>query len=739
MSKSKKKPASPRSQPADHQDGHELVPGSTAIRGSITHAVVIKHGDLFFLSEPDGSVPLSDGHGFGLYYHDCRFLNGYELRVAGRRPEALVRNAELGYKAVLGLSNPEIHSDGKVLPKHLVEIRWSRVISSERLALFDTFRLQSLAPEPIALPFELRFQSGFEDVFAIRGLFEAKRGKLHPPEWKTGTLHLLYEGADQINREVTIHFSPAPDEKQEGGARFEVALPPRGCQQLSISLLVSESPEKKKKSDGLHRAPPQPRGTISEIDESPWLEGKTHFDTDSLTLDRVMGRSLRDLGVLRSRLRNINYFAAGVPWFVALFGRDSIITALQTLAYDPRIAEQTIRLLADYQGKEIDRWREEEPGKILHELRVGEMAHLNEVPHTPYYGTIDATPLWLLLVGRHAAWTGDLKVFNELRSQIEAALNWIRCYGDRDNDGYIEYECMTEKGLANQGWKDSGDAIVNVDGSLATPPIALVEVQGYVYEAKLEIAVLYRRAGNSERAAELEAEAQKLREQFNRDFWVTDGYYALALQKDNRQAAVLSSNAGQALWSGIVDPDRARETADHLLSPEMFNDWGIRTLSSTASRYNPLGYHLGTVWPHDNSLIAAGFKRYGFDEGVLRVLSGMMEAAVYFEEHRLPELFGGFCKQDYGVPVSYPVACQPQAWSAGAVPYLLTTALGLTPEAFEHRLKITRPVLPANVNHVEIRHLRVGRARVDLVFERKGEQVAARVLDLEGKLEVVME
>ena len=739
MSELKRKAETTRS-PASHQDNQELVPGSTGIRGSITHAVVMKQGDLFFLSEPDGSVPLSGGHGFGLYYHDCRFLNGYELRVAGRRPEALVRNAEPGYKAVLGLSNPEIYSDGKVLHKHLVEIRWSRLISSERLALFDTFVLQSLAPDSIELPFELRFQSRFEDIFAIRGLFEAKRGKLHPPTWKAGALHLLYEGADKINREVTIHFSPSPVETMEYGARFQIALPPKGRQQLSVSLLVSESSQDKESARALQRPPPEPTLIfLPDTHQAPSLEGKTHFRTDSLILDRVMDRSLRDLEVLRSQLGNTSYFAAGVPWFVALFGRDSIITALQTLAYDPRIAEQTIRLLADYQGKEVNRWREEEPGKILHELRVGEMAHLNEVPHTPYYGTIDATPLWLVLIARHAAWTGELTVFNELRKHIEAALNWIEEYGDLDDDGYVEYECITEKGLANQGWKDSGDAIVNIDGSLATPPIALVEVQGYVYEAKIEIAALYRRAGDSERAAELEADAKKLRERFNRDFWVADGYYALALQKDNRPAAVLSSNAGQALWSGIVDPDHARQTTDHLLSPEMFNDWGIRTLSTAASRYNPLGYHLGTVWPHDNSLIAAGFKRYGFDDAVLRILSGMMEAAVHFDDHRLPELFGGFCKHDYGVPVSYPVACQPQAWSAGAVPYLLTTALGLTPEAFDGRLRIVRPVLPANVNHLEIRHLRVGTARVDLVFERKGEGIGARVLDREGKLEVVVE
>jgi glycogen debranching enzyme len=410
------------------------------------------------------------------------------------------------------------------------------------------------------------------------------------------------------------------------------------------------------------------------------------------------------------------------------------------LAYDSRIAGQTIRLLAQYQGKEVNPWREEEPGKILHELRVGEMANLHEIPHTPYYGTIDATPLWLVLVGRYAAWTGDLDLFKEFLPQVEAALTWIDKYGDNDGDGFVEYVCKIEKGLVNQGWKDSGDGIVNQDGSLAVPPIALIEVQGYVYEAKREMAALYRRLGQDDRATELERQAGNLRARVNRDFWVEDGYYALALQgNDNRQAAVLSSNAGHALWSGIAEDEHAQKVANHLLSPDMFNGWGIRTLSDGAVRYNPLAYHLGTVWPHDNSLIAAGFKRYGFDDAALQVFNGLMNAALHFEACRLPELFGGFPLEEYGIPVSYPVACQPQAWSAGAMPYLLTILLGLEPSAFEGTLRIVRPQLPSNVNRVEVQGLKVGNARADLLFERQQERVDVRVVKITGELEVVVE
>ncbi len=741
MAKRKKAALTSPSIPDERPSHNELVPGHTAIRGSITHAVVIKDGDLFFLSEPDGAVPLVPGHGFGLYYHDCRFLNGYELRVGGEKAEALVANAQGGATAVIGLFNPEIRANGEtLLPKHLAEIRWARAVSSEHLALIDTITLQSLTAEAITVPIVLSFRSGFEDVFAIRGLFEGKRGRLHPPAWNDGKLHFLYEGADGINRAVHVFFSPAPERTGGNGAHFQIELEARGRRQIHVSVVVSESGARTAAGTAVPGRFDLRAGTRSLRErEIPWLEEKAQVHTDSLLLNRVMERSLRDLGMLRSDLGESAYFAAGVPWFVALFGRDSIITALQTLAYDPRIAEQTIRLLAEQQGKEINPWREEAPGKILHELRVGEMANLGEVPHTPYYGTIDATPLWLVLVGRHAAWTGELRLFNEYRAQVEAALNWIDQFGDLDGDGYVEYECKIEKGLANQGWKDSGDGIVNRDGSLATPPIALVEVQGYVYEAKIEMAALYRRAGEEARAAALESEARQLRERCNRDFWVAEGYYALALQDGKRQAAVLSSNAGHALWSGIAEMEHARPTVEHLLSPEMFNGWGIRTLSSACLRYNPLAYHLGTVWPHDNSLIGAGFKRYGFDVEALRVLTGMIEAAIHYDGHRLPELFGGFAREEYGIPVSYPVACQPQAWAAGAVPYLLTTVLGLEPEAFEAKLRIVRPVLPENVNQVEIRQLRVGAARVDLIFERTSEGIAARVLALEGKLEVVVE
>jgi glycogen debranching enzyme len=719
----------------------ELIPGSASIARSIAPAVVIKDEDLFFLTEPDGCVPLHDVHGFGLYYHDCRFLNGYELRVGGKKPDELVWNDERGFMAVIGLTNPGmIMPDGDPLLKHKIEIKCVRLIDSVHLGLYDLITFHSLAFQPIDLTVSLAFKAAFEDVFSVRGMVQERRGQLGSPTWKNGVLSFIYDGADDIYRSLMIHSLPVPDRVEGATAHYTITLQPKENKQILVSFLVAESADRSEVKEITH-----PQLNLKRIESSlqrstnEWLHSDTQIHTDSISLNKIMNRSFHDLRVLRSHVGHQEYFAAGLPWFATLFGRDSIITALQTLAYSPKSAEQTIRLLASYQGRAVNQWREEQPGKILHELRVGEMARLGEIPHTPYYGTIDATPLFLVLIGRHAAWTGDLTLFNELRSNVESALHWMSEYGDLDGDGYIEYVGLSEKGLTNQGWKDSGDGIVNGDGSLVTPPVALVEVQGYVYQAKIMLAELYRRAGEVARAETLQHEADELRAAFNKEFWLDEGFYALALQAEKRPADVMSSNAGHALWAGIADPDKARLTVERLMADDMFNGWGIRTLSETEHCYNPLGYHLGTVWPHDNSLVAAGFKRYGFDYAALRVFVGMVEAAAHFDAYRLPELFAGFRKDDYGVAVRYPVACQPQAWAAGAVPFLLTTLLGLVPEAFENRLRIVRPIFPDFINQVEVHRLRVGAARVDLKFERICDNIEVKVLKLDGRLDVVLE
>ena len=374
----------------------------------------------------------------------------------------------------------------------------------------------------------------------------------------------------------------------------------------------------------------------------------------------------------------------------------------------------------------------------MHELRVGELAHLNEIPQTPYYGSVDSTPLFLILAARHANWTGDLSLFQLLRPTIQRAFDWIRRYGDLTGDGYLQYRSKSSKGLGNQGWKDSGDSIVNADGTLAAPPIALVEVQGYVYLARSSVAELYDRAGDSDAALRLRAEAHELQARFERDFWLEDKeIYALALQANKKPAAVVSSNAGQALWSGIARPDRAKKTVARLMSEAMFNGWGVRTLSSGELRFNPVGYHLGTVWPHDNSIIAAGMRRYGCDQEACAVLEGIVHASEHFEHFRLPEVFAGFSRKEFHIPVRYPVACHPQAWAAGSVPFMIESLLGLVPRAFENRLEIVRPVLPPLVDHLELKGLRVGKASVDVRFERRSDGLAdTHILGTHGRLDV---
>jgi glycogen debranching enzyme len=729
-------------------DGREDTEGSTreksraALVESIASALVIKDEDVFFLCAENGELPLQGRHGYGLYYHDCRFLDGYELRLAGSPLSRLISSADVGFKAELELTNLDTRlADGRTMPKEELAVHWERVLDASHLALHDQLTFRNFGMEEYSFPLSIAFAANFEDVFTVRGRLAKKRGTLQSPRWDGDKLIFAYAGSDGITRNVTIGFDPAPVRKDSATAHFQIELPAHEQSTLAISLVLTESKE--------HGKTPQPQSPRHELKDAEqrlhersqeWMDRQTQCRTGNPVLNGVLQRALLDLHVLRTQLDGYEYFSAGVPWFVTLFGRDSLITALEGLAYEPAIAEQTLRLLARYQGTEVNDWRDEQPGKIMHELRVGEMAHNHEIPQTPYYGSVDATPLFLILMGLHAHWSGSLKVFTDLRDNVERALQWIDKYATRDA-GFVAYEGKSSRGLSNQGWKDSGDAIVNSDGSLAKPPIALPEVQGYVYLAKRLISDLYGRAGDSDRAAALAKEADDLRERFNRDFWLEEqGIYALALQAGGRPAAVVASNAGQVLWSGIADDDKARRTMQRLMAADVFSGWGIRTLSEKEKRYNAIAYHLGSVWPHDNALIVVGFRRYGLDDAAAKVCTGIVEAAAKYPMYRLPELFCGFPKQEFGLPVHYPVACHPQAWAAGAVPYMVTSMLGLTPDGFGGRLRVVRPRLPADCAYVELHGLRVGEASIDLRFATASQgKVGVEVLRKHGNLDVLTE
>lgn len=715
-----------------------LTAKTPSIAHGIERAIVIKDQELFFLTAPDGSIALKDRqhHGFGLYYHDCRYLNGYELTIDDQDLSVLGAAVPGGFKAELQLTSRRLPGVGEgPIARDQLGIGWERMIDDVDLAVHEILTLKNHGMSEARFRLRLRFASDFEDLYVIRGLFEQARGEKHGPTWNDHQLGFWYEGLDGLHRSLSIGFAPRPDGEGEGEATFDVRLGPQEEKQILIALAVRESKRREHACPGgLSEAAMRKVQDRLAARTQDWVDRSLHVDSDSELLDRVTERAFVDLYTLRTDFQGHNFFAAGVPWFVTLFGRDSLLSAWQALPFDGETMAQTLKLLARYQGTRDDYWRDEAPGKILHELRVGELANLGAIPHTPYYGTVDATLLYLITLAEYVRWKGDMGLFHTLRPSVDQALAWMERY----QDGYFSYDSSVSERLVNQGWKDSGDAVINADGSLAEPPIALVEVQGYAYMAWLATAELLEANDEKRKAAGLRERAARLKERFNRDFWLESiGTYAMALQGDGRPCAVVSSNPGQALWTGIVDEDKAGRVVERLMAEDMFSGWGVRTLATSEVRYNPIGYHLGTVWPHDNAMIARGFRRYGYDEAAARIWEGIFGAATHFDGYQLPELFSGFARKAYGRPIGYPVACHPQAWAAGAIPSLLTTMLGLEGDAAGRRLEIVRPMLPQVVDFLHLRHVRVGEAWVDLRFRRTDDQrPVVEVLDRHGPIDV---
>jgi glycogen debranching enzyme len=449
-------------------------------------------------------------------------------------------------------------------------------------------------------------------------------------------------------------------------------------------------------------------------------------------------RSSADVQMMTIGNREKDYPYAGVPWFSTVFGRDGIITALEMLWVDPSLARGVLEFLAETQATELDPTIEAQPGKILHELRHGEMANLREVPFGRYYGTVDATPLFVMLAGAYYERTGDRELIEKLWPNVQAALRWMDEFGDADGDGFIEYAAHGNRGLIQQGWKDSNDSVFHADGTLAEPPIALCEVQGYAYAAKIAASRLSQMMGDKVASKKLGSQAALLRQRFEAAFWCQElGLYALALDGKKSPCRVRSSNAGHCLYTGIASTDRGKATAHTLLQPNFFTGWGIRTLASGERRYNPLSYHNGSIWPHDNALIAAGFTRYGFKNHAGKILLSLMDVSSVLELHRLPELFCGLERRQGEDPTLYPVACAPQAWAAAAPFLLIQACLGLTVQGVSNRVVFERPSLPEGIPHLAIHGLRVGDASVDLLFERQVDTVRVQVLEKTGEVEVV--
>ena len=701
--------------------------GASTLIADVGETLTTKSGGVFCLCTGAGDIDSSVSPAHGLYFHDTRFLDRALLRLGHEPLSVLLSSAIEDDRSVSELTNPDLElKHGHVIPKQQIGIRRERRLGEQ---VIETIFVRNFGLAATTLEFVLEFAAGFDDMFVIRGAEVGQRGTLHKPNWTDNRLVFQYDGADGRVRTTTLSFEPAPTRTSpDGAAHYRIELSPGAGKCIRVVVEISDMGK-----GALETTPGSRRRRW------PSFSGVS-ISSDNSLFNRVLDRSFADLQMLATRERGEVFFAAGVPWFVCLFGRDSIVTALETVANDPRVAAETLILLARYQGRRHDEWRDEEPGKIPHELRVGEMANLGEVPQTPYYGTVDATPLFLCLLAEYVRWTGDLDLFRKLEPNVERALHWLDEIADHDGDGFVDYVSRSEKGLANQGWKDSGNSIANADGSAAEPPVALVEVQGYVYRARLDTAWLYRLTDRPNEAERLEKAAKALRRRFQSAYWLPDRrYLAVALQKDGRPAEAISSNPGQALWSGIVGAGHARSVARMLVSKRMFSGWGVRTMAEGESAYTPLDYQVGAIWPHDNALIAAGLKRYGFDKEALSVFTAVYEAATRFPNYRLPEVFAGFARGDSPEPVRYPVACSPQAWAAGAIPYMLRTALGLEPDATQHTLRIVRPELPDWLGEVTVRGLQVGQGSVDLLFRRHHDKTSVIVLEQHGSLHVVVE
>lgn len=680
----------------------------------VVQPVLIKAGSLFLACTGDGGIVSDCGVGLGLLYRDTRYLSRYEIRIGGETPLTLMCSAAGGSSSVHQMSNRAIKQlDGRPLDTQSIGVRLDCSIDGERLLLSNQFAFRNYTGERVTFRVSILIDALFEDIFELRGVEAKCRGSRQSIEMGTHSLQFRYAGADGHERTLGVAFSVPPAFRTDNVspvAEFDFALDTQATDTLSILFDVYES------DIATPIAAPRP----------PFYE-RARIESDNPVLDRCLERSFKDLTLLGTGLE-ADFIAGGAPWFIAPFGRDSILAALQTLAFDARPAEGVARLFALHQGKTNDAETREQPGKIPHELRLGAMANLNEVPHHPSYSSTDSTPLFLILVGRHVEWTGSVELFDELRPAVDAALTWMTT----DGDGYLSYSGVNENGLINQGWKDSSAGVPRKDGSTPAGPIALCEIQGYAYLARILISKALRHKGEDGAAERLERDAEALRQRFNQDFWMEDeGCFALALEAGGRQVTPVTSNAGQLLWTGIADPDKADRNARRMMRPDMNSGWGIRTLSDLEAAYNPLNYHLGSVWPFDTALIMAGMVGAGLATEAIELFDGIVAASSFFSLGRLPEFYVGHAREADVSPSRCPFAEPMQAWSAGATPFMLATLLGLSRGA--DGLEIVDPKLPGGVDRLDVRGLTIGAETYHCAFTRQADgNVSGRIVAREA-------
>jgi glycogen debranching enzyme len=690
----------------------------------------LKHDDTFIVLDSHGDIGASAGGPDGLFNADTRYLARLELVLDDVQPLLLGSNLRDDNSALtVDLTNPDVYRSGRiVLQKDMLHI--VRTIFLWRGTAYQRLGVQNHGENTASFALTLQFDNDFADLFEVRGEKRPRRGIGSSELLGPADVALEYNGLDGNARRTTLHFDPRPTLLTTSTATWHLELAPQAITSLFVAVSCNKP--------ATHRPAGFFRGLLAHRREMrKFTAGAASIETSNNIFNEVLCQSMADLNMLMTETPQGRYPYAGIPWYSTTFGRDGLITALQMLWVDPRIARGVLKRLAFYQAKSVDPLADAEPGKILHEMRGGEMAALREVPFAQYYGSVDSTPLFVLLAGLYVERTGDDDTLAELWPAIEAALRWIDTSGDPDRDGFVEYQRASEQGLANQGWKDSYDAIFHADGQLAEGFIALAEVQGYVFAAKRLAGRCALRLGHLDIAVKLETEAQQLAERFEQAFWCDElGTYALALDGDKQPCAVRTSNAGQLLFTGIVREDRARIVAADLMRPHFFTGWGIRTVARGEARYNPMSYHDGSIWPHDNALIALGLARYGLKHSVEQVFKGLFDAATYMDLRRLPELFCGFQREKRRGPTLYPVACAPQAW-ASATPFsLLEAALGLEFDAARGEIRLRNPHLPAFLNEVVLRDLQLGPSSVDLRVRRHGDDVSLEVLRTRGRIQV---
>jgi glycogen debranching enzyme len=695
--------------------------------------IVLKHDNTFAIFNKYGDIVPFEKSSQGIFYRGTRFLSEFTLMIEGQKPLFLSSNLrERSEMLAVDLTNPDIIEDHHLmLEKGTIHIMRKKVLWDS--LFYEQIHFKNFGLDEVEIGIELELDADFDDIFEVRGTERNKKGLKLPSKLNRNEIEIEYVGLDQTSRITRVSVDPEPEHIERNRFLYSIRLSPGQSYVISATMnfIIAGEPEREVLTFG--KAIKKHKRRFDFIDET-----SCDIFTSNDQFNHWINRSRTDLITVISETPYGPYPFAGIPWYDTPFGRDGIITAFECLWASPEVAKGVLLYLAATQATETDGFRDAEPGKILHETRNGEMALLDEIPFKQYYGTIDATPLFVVLAGAYFKRTNDIETIEKIWNNIERALEWIDKYGDINGDMFVEYQRKEESGLFNQGWKDSHDSIMYENGRIADLPIALCEVQGYVYDAWIKAAMLCKALGNQDKCSELSEKAEKLKQNFTESFWSEDdGTFHLALAGDKKPCKVLSSNAGHCLFSGIATQQQAEVLAKNLLSESMFTGWGIRTLSSDEARYNPMSYHNGSVWPHDTALIAYGFSRYGLKEEVNKITKGLFDASLFFEGQRLPELFCGFKRRQGEAPTNYPVACSPQAWSVAATFMIIQASLGMEINEHENVIRFYRPSLPDFIDSMTIRNLSFKNMKLRIEFIRTGDSVSIMLRNKNVKVEVL--